>query len=156
MLTCILHIVPQPRQIKSHLLPTASFPVAVVISYIIQKGIFNTELSTSDWTAPSLTMQQLCSLLYSTQSCINADWIPQSRWNYQSLCSNVAMGRFHFSCTPCVTSAAVSIIKKSTTNTVPNKLAVHDVDTPSRRNWLENWLKYSFVCCVEWVWNLVT
>ena len=80
MLTSNFHILPQPQKVKintvsqhrSQLFPNTSFAVAL-ISHVIQKGIFNIELSTSWRTAWLVTMQKLCSPLYSKQSCVHME-----------------------------------------------------------------------------------
>jgi hypothetical protein len=74
MLTSIFHILPQPQKVntstgsqrRSQLFPNTSFAVAL-ISHIIQKGIFNRELSTSKRTARLVKMQKNY-VLYSTAS----------------------------------------------------------------------------------------
>jgi hypothetical protein len=80
MLTSSFRIVPPPQKVntstvsqhRSQLFPNTSFAVAL-ISYGTQKGISNMELSTSWRTARLVTMQKLCSPLYSKQSCVNTD-----------------------------------------------------------------------------------
>jgi hypothetical protein len=80
MLTSIFYTVLQPQKVntstvsqhRSQLFPNTSFAVAL-ISHVIQNGIFNTELGTLWRTARLVTMQKLCSPLYSKQSCVNTD-----------------------------------------------------------------------------------